>query len=374
VGSRRTTASLQSGFPSDTCFESPSLKILYALLIFVPIAIAARLLDAPPMAVFILSALAIVPLSGVMGAATETVAEHTSPAIGGVLSATMGNLAELIIASVALHAGLIDLVKASITGSILGNLLLVLGIALFAGGLKFKVQKFNRNLAGHSTTVLLIAVFGLVVPALFHSLHPDPERVATVRMSHYVAFLLIAGYVAWLVFSLVTHSSSFGSDTRNPPVTVAPKWSSKKAMAVLVASALAIGVMAEVLVSATEEAVKALGLSEFFVGLILIPIIGNAAENSSAILMAVRNRMDLALNIAIGSSIQVALLIAPLLVLLGMVFHQPMDLAFTTMEVASIALAVGVASSVIRDAESNWLEGAFLLLAYAVLAVAFFFF
>jgi Ca2+:H+ antiporter len=309
-----------------------------------------------------------------MGAATEAVAEHTSPAIGGVLSATMGNLAELIIASVALQAGLIDLVKASITGSILGNLLLVLGIALFAGGLKFKVQKFNRNLAGHSTTVLLIAVFGLVVPALFYGLHPDPQRVATVRMSHYIAFLLIAGYAAWLVFSLVTHSSSFGSDTGDPPVTVAPKWSSKKAVGVLVASAIAIGVMAEVLVSATEQAVKVLGLSEFFVGLILIPIIGNAAENSSAIIMAVRNRMDLALNIAIGSSIQVALLIAPLLVLLGMVFHQPMDLAFTTMEVASIALAVGVASSVIRDAESNWLEGAFLLLAYAVLGVAFFFF
>ena len=158
------------------------MKILYALLIFVPIAIVARLLSSPPIVVFVLAALAIVPLSGVMGAATESVAEHTTPAIGGVLSATMGNLAELIIASVALRAGLIDLVKASITGSILGNLLLVLGIALFAGGLKFKVQKFNRNLAGHSTTVLLIAVFGLVVPALFHSLHPDPERVATVRM------------------------------------------------------------------------------------------------------------------------------------------------------------------------------------------------
>ena len=350
------------------------MKILYALLALVPITILARLLGAPPIAVFILSAMAIVPLSGVLGAATETVAEHTSPAIGGVVSATMGNLAELIIATLALRAGLIDLVKASITGSILGNLLLVLGIALFAGGLKFKVQKFNPHLAGTSATVLLIAVFGLVVPALFHALHPDPERVATVRMSHYVAPLLIAGYVAWLVFSLWTHSSAFAPDPHSPPVTVAPKWSSKKAMVVLVSAAIAIGVVAEILVSATEEAVKVLGLSEFFVGLILIPIIGNAAENSSAIIMAMRNRMDLALNIAIGSSIQVALLIAPLLVLLGIAFHQPMDLAFTTMEVASIALSVGVASSVIRDAESNWLEGVFLLLAYAVLAVAFFFF
>ena len=350
------------------------MKILYALLIFVPIAILSRLLHAPPIFVFLLSAAAIIPLSGVLGAATEAVADHTSPAIGGVLSATMGNLAELIIASVALRAGLIDLVKASITGSILGNLLLVLGIALFAGGLKYKVQKFNQHLAGLSTTVLLIAVFGLVVPALFHTLHPDPERVATVRMSHYVAFLLIVGYVAWLVFSLWTHSTTFASDRHDPAVTVAPKWSSKKAMVVLVASAVAIGVVAEVLVSATEEAVKVLGLSEFFVGLILIPIIGNAAENSSAIIMAMRNRMDLALNIAVGSSVQVALLIAPVLVLLGMAFHQPMDLAFSTMEVASIALAVLVATSVIRDAESNWLEGAFLLLAYAVLAVAFFFF
>lgn len=350
------------------------MKILYALLIFAPIAILTRLLGAPAIVVFLASAVAIIPLSAIMGAATECVAEHTSPAIGGVLSATMGNLAELIIASLALRAGLTGLVKASITGSILGNLLLVLGIALFAGGLKYKVQRFNPNLAGLSNTVLLIAVFGLVIPALFHGLHPDPQRVATVRMSHYVALLLIVGYAAWLAFSLWTHASILGPAGREESVTVAPKWSSRKAMAVLVASAMAIGVVAEVLVSATEEAVKVLGLSEFFVGLILIPIIGNAAENSSAIIMAMRNRMDLALNIAVGSSIQVALLIAPLLVLLGMALHQPMDLAFTTMEVASISLAVLVVSSVIRDGESNWLEGAFLLLAYAILGVAFFFF
>ena len=350
------------------------MKFIYPLLIFVPIAIGARLIGAPPIVIFVLAALAIIPLSGVLGAATEAVAEHTNAAIGGVLSATMGNLAELIIAAVALRAGLIDLVKASITGSILGNLLLVLGIALLAGGLKFRVQTFSRQLAGTSSTVLLIAVFGLVVPSLFHSLHPDPQRVATVRMSHYTAPLLIAGYVAWLAFSLWTHSSDFTPDRHGPGVTVAPKWSSKKAMIVLLAAAIGVGIVAEVLVSATEEAVKVLGLSEFFVGLILIPIIGNAAENSSAILMAVRNRMDLALNIAVGSSIQVALLIAPVLVLLGIVFHQPMDLAFTTMEVASIALAVLVTSSVIRDAETNWLEGVLLLLAYSVLAVAFFFF
>jgi Ca2+:H+ antiporter len=349
------------------------LKFLYALLVFAPIAVGAKWFGAPPIAVFLLSALAIIPLAGILGAATEAVAEHTSPSIGGFLNATLGNLAELIIAAIALRAGLIDLVKASITGSILGNLLLVLGAALLAGGARFKVQKFSEHLAGASSTVLLLAVFGLVVPALFFGLHPDPERVVTLRMSHYVAGLLIAGYAAWLAFSLITHASIAASEL-GPPVTVAPKWSSKKAMGLLVAAAAVMGVMAEILVSATEEAVKVLGLSEFFVGLILIPIIGNAAEHSSAIVMAMRNRMDLAINIAVGSSIQVALLIAPLLVLLGMVFHQPMDLAFTTMEVASIALAVLVTSSVIRDGETNWLEGALLLLAYSVLGVAFFFF
>lgn len=349
------------------------MKFLYTLLVFAPIAVGAKWFGAPPIAVFLLSALAIIPLAGILGAATEAVAEHTSPSIGGFLNATLGNLAELIIAAIALRAGLIDLVKASITGSILGNLLLVLGAALLAGGVRFKVQKFSEHLAGASSTVLLLAVFGLVVPALFFGLHPDPERVVTLRMSHYVAGLLIAGYAAWLAFSLITHASTAASEL-GPPVTVAPKWSSKKAMGVLVAAAAVMGVMAEILVSATEEAVKVLGLSEFFVGLILIPIIGNAAEHSSAIVMAMRNRMDLAINIAVGSSIQVALLIAPLLVLLGMVFHQPMDLAFTAMEVASIALAVLVTSSVIRDAETNWLEGALLLLAYSVLGVAFFFF
>jgi Ca2+:H+ antiporter len=350
------------------------MKFLYALLVFVPIAVLSRLLHWPPIAVFALSALAIIPLSGVLGTATEAVSERTSPAIGGLLNATLGNLAELIIASMALRAGLIDLVKASITGSILGNLLLVLGAALFAGGLKFKVQTFNPHLAGFSGTALVVAAFGLLVPALFQYLHPDPARVATQQMSYYVAALLIAGYGFSLVYSLRTHRSAFLTEEASPGVTVAPHWSSKQALSVLVASAVAIGVISEILVSVTEEAVKVMGLSEFFVGLILIPIIGNAAEHSSAILMAMKNRMDLAINVAVGSSIQVALLIAPVLVFLGVLFGQRMDLAFTQMEVASIALSVGVAISVMKDAESNWLEGVFLLLAYAVLGVAFFFF
>jgi Ca2+:H+ antiporter len=350
------------------------LKFLYGLLVFVPIAIVARILHWPPIAVFIISALAIIPLSGVLGAATEAVAERTSPAIGGLLNATLGNLAELIIAALALRAGLIELVKASITGSILGNLLLVLGAALFAGGLKFKVQRFNPHLAGFSGTVLVVAAFGLLVPALFQYLHPDPARVATQQMSYYVAGLLISGYAFSLLYSLRTHSSAFLAVEGAPEVTVAPHWSSKQALTILIGSAVAIGVVSEILVSVTEEAVKVMGLSEFFVGLILVPIIGNAAEHSSAILMAMKNRMDLAINVAVGSSIQVALLIGPLLVFLGVAFGQRMDLAFSKMEVASIALSVAIATSVMRDAESNWLEGVFLLLAYAILGVAFFFF
>ena len=350
------------------------MKYLYALLVFVPIAIVSRFLHWPPIVVFTVSALAIIPLSGVLGAATEAVAERTSPAIGGLLNATLGNLAELIIAALALRAGLIELVKASITGSILGNLLLVLGAALFAGGCKFKVQRFNPHLAGFSGTVLVIAAFGLLVPALFQYLHPDPGRVATQQMSYYVAGLLISGYAFSLLYSLRTHSSAFLAVEAAPEVTVAPHWSSKQALTILIGSAVAIGVVSEILVSVTEEAVKVMGLSEFFVGLILVPIIGNAAEHSSAILMAMKNRMDLAINVAVGSSIQVALLIGPVLVFLGLAFGQKMDLAFSQMEVASIALSVAVATSVMRDAESNWLEGVFLLLAYAILGVAFFFF
>ncbi|MBA3340463.1 MAG: calcium/proton exchanger [Gemmatimonadaceae bacterium] len=350
------------------------MKYLYALLIFVPIAIAAELMHASPIVIFALSAAAIVPLSGILGTATEELAGHTGPTIGGLMNATLGNFAELVIASLALRAGLIDLVKASITGSILGNLLLVLGAAQLAGGLKYKSQKINPNLAGLSSTLLVVAVLGLVMPAVFQAAHPDPLRVATVRMSGWVAALLMLGYLLSLLYSMVTHKAAFNEGGEVAHHDVKPHWSLRKAIIVLVAAAVTIGVLSEFLVGSTEEAVRSLGMSEFFVGLILIPIIGNAAEHSSAVLMAMKNRMDLAVGIAVGSSIQVALLIAPILVFLGYAFGQPMDLAFTVMEVASVAVAVAVASSVMKDSESNWLEGAFLLIAYAAVGVAFFFY
>jgi Ca2+:H+ antiporter len=344
------------------------------LLIFAPAAVAAELLHWSPLVIFIFAALAIVPLSGLLGMATEELAGHAGPTVGGLLNATLGNLAELIIATLALRAGLIGLVKASITGSILGNVLLVLGAAQLAGGLRYKSQQFNPHLAGVSVSLLVISVIGLVVPALFHATHPDPLRVATVRMSEFVAAILMVGYALSLVYSMWTHRAVFGEGGDVAEGQAAPHWTMKKAVTVLLVSAAAIGYLSELLVGSTEAATHQLGLSQTFVGLIVVPIIGNAAEHSSAVLMAMRNRMDLAINIAIGSSTQVALLIAPLLVFLGLIVGQPMDLAFSLMEVASVALAVAIASSVVRDAESNWLEGSFLLLVYAILGVAFFFF
>jgi Ca2+:H+ antiporter len=374
------------------------VKLWFGLLIFVPVAVAAELLGAAPLLIFILSALAILPLSTMLGDATEHLAVYAGPTVGGLLNATLGNLAELIIALIALRAGLLDLVKASITGSIIGNLLLVLGVAQVVGGMKYKTQKFSPHLAGMNTALLLISAVGLIVPALFHAAHPDPARVQTVRMSEFVAVLLIAGYGLSLLYSMGTHRAAFAAPAHEAEKELEHgaageahegdaagegghhvkggdgSWSLKRSIVTLVVVAVAIAFMSELLVGATQESIHTLGLSEFFVGIIIVPIIGNAAEHSAAILMAARNRMDLAVGIAVGSSVQVALLVAPLLVFAGLIFGQPMDLAFTSFEVASVALAVWIGAAIVVDAESNWLEGALLLLVYAILAVAFFFF
>lgn len=343
------------------------------MLAAIPLAIAAEWLHWSPLAVFGLSALAIIPLSALLGHATEELASRTGPTIGGLLNATLGNLAELIIAGFALRAGLIDLVKASITGSILGNLLLVLGAAQFAGGLRYKTQSFNRHLATVNVPLLVIAAAGLIVPALFLAAHPDPSHVATVRMSEFVAILLMVAYVLSLVYSMWTHKAMFAESSEGHPPEP-PEWSMARTMTMLIAAAGGIGVMSEMLVGATEEATRTMGFSEFFIGIILVPIIGNAAEHSSAVMMAYKNRMDLAVNIALGSTVQVALLVAPLLVFFGVVIGQPMDLAFTTFEVVAVTLAAWIASAIVLDGESNWLEGAYLLILYGILGVAFYFF
>jgi Ca2+:H+ antiporter len=349
------------------------------LLLAAPVAIGASFLHAAPIVVFAASALAIIPLSSLLGQATEELSAHTGPTLGGLVNASLGNLAELIIAILALRAGLVDLVKASITGSIIGNLLLVLGAAQLAGGLKYRTQRFNPSFAGTSISLLVIAAVGLIVPTLFLAAHPDPLRAATVRVSEFVAGFLIVGYGLFLIYSMGTHKSAFDALQQETfdeslPAEHAAEWSLKRTLLVLVVVAVAIGWMSELLVGATEVTVHTLGLSNVFVGLILIPIIGNAAEHSSAVLMARKNRMDLAASIAIGSSVQVALFVAPVLVFVGALLGHPLDLAFGFFEVAAVTLAVWITSAIVIDAESNWLEGAFLLLVYGVLAVAFFYF
>lgn len=352
--------------------------LLRIFLLFVPLALLAERVHAPAPLVFTLSALAIVPLSGLLGRATEEISTHVGPTVGGLLNATLGNLAELIIALLALRAGLVDLVKASITGSILGNLLLVLGAAQLAGGIRHREQRFSAALAGLSVSLLVVAAIGLVIPAVFLATHADPTHALTRRVSFGVAALLVTGYALSLVYSMGTHRSVFGEGAEVAGAAHEGagegRWTIGRSALVLLLSAGFIGWLSELLVASTEATIRSVGLSQVFVGIIVVPIIGNAAEHSSAVWMALRNRMDLAVSIAVGSSAQVALFIAPVLVLAGWMLGQPMDLAFSTFEVAAVIVGVAVAASVVRDAESHWLEGAFLLLVYGMLAVAFYFY
>lgn len=341
------------------------------LLLAVPAAMVLSYLHAPPVLVFIASALGVLPLAGFMGEATEHLAQKTGPTIGGLLNATFGNAAELIIAIVALRAGLVELVKASITGSILGNLLLILGLSLIAGGTKQTELRFNRTTAGMSSAMLALAVVGLVFPALFHSLHPEQSAaLAELRISELVSGILIVTYAFSLLFTLKTHRRLFGGE---PHPLEGPTWSVTKATIVLAVATVGVAFMSEILVHATEAVTATLGLSEMFLGLIIIPIIGNAAEHAAAVVVARKGQTDLALQIALGSSTQIALLVAPLLVFVGLVLGQNMNLVFSTFEVAALGLATLVAAILTLDGESHWFEGVQLLAVYGMVAVAAFF-
>jgi Ca2+:H+ antiporter len=304
-----------------------------------------------------------------MGEATEHLAHRTGPAMGGFLNATFGNAAELIIAIAALRAGLVDLVKASITGSILGNLLLILGLALIAGSRGRPVIRFNRTAAGMSSGMLALAVVGLVFPAIFHSLHPT-EVTGELRMSEGVALVLGITYLFSLLFALRTHNDLFATQEHEFSGTA---WGIRKAMVVLGLATAGVAVESELLVHSVEAVTATLGLSQMFLGLIVIPIIGNAAEHATAVVVARKGKMDLALNIALGSSTQVALLVAPILVLVGLLLGQNMNLVFRPFEVAAIGMATIVTAIITLDGESHWFEGVQLLAVYAIVAVAAFF-
>jgi Ca2+:H+ antiporter len=342
-----------------------TLRILNFLLIAVPISIALELLHLSPVLIFAAACISIIPLSGYMGKATEEIAIYVGPRLGGLLNATFGNAAELIITIFALRAGLQDVVKASITGSIIGNLLLVAGLSMFLGGLKHKTQKFNRNAAGMHTSMLVMAVVGLIIPAVFLG---GNHGAKAQTLSIGVAVLLMLVYILSLVFSLHTHKDVFRPTQEHNEHS---EWSKAKALTVLLVATAFIALESEFLVSGIDPVVKTLGLSELFIGVIIIPIIGNAAEHSTAVMMALKNNMEIGLEIAIGSSTQIALFVAPLLVFLGYFLGNPLDLLFTSYELVAIVMGIVITSVVNMDGRSNWLEGAQLIAAYIIMALAF---
>jgi Ca2+:H+ antiporter len=348
----------------------PSLKpSLDWLLVLVPAAIGLEVAGAPDLAIFATSALAILPLAGMIGRATEQLALHTGPRLGGLINATFGNVTELIIAVLLILDDKTEIVKASLTGSILGNLLLVLGISFLVGGLKHQEQHYNANAASVHSTSLVLAVTGLLMPTLF-ALSADKENLLQREVvSGVVAAVLITLYLAALAFTLVTHEHLF----RTPSEGEAAAWSRRRAIVTLLIATGFVALMAEFLVGSLEPALDTLGLSEFFVGLIVIPIIGNAAEHSSAVLFAWRNKVDVTLEIAIGSSTQIALFVAPALVFISLLVGHPMDFVFSIAEVAAVALSTILVFMISADGRSNWLEGAQLTGAYVIMAVSFFF-
>ena len=352
-------------------------NLLNALLVFVPVAMLMEwAFHSPPIWIFVVACLAIIPLAGLMGHATEDIAERVGEGLGGLLNATFGNAAELIIAIVALRAGLFDLVKASITGSIIGNVLLVFGLSALVGGIRFETQRFNRTAAGLGSTLLVLSAVGLVVPAVFHMLVGATAPTAERNLSLEISIVLMLTYVASLFFTLRTHKHLYmggagetapeGAFEDHPPL-----W---RSVGMLVLATIGVAVMAEFLVGAAAETAERLGWSEVFVGVIVVAIIGNAAEHSTAIIMAAKNKMDAAINIAVGSSIQVALFVAPLLVFLSYwIAPRPMDLIFTPLEVLAVGLCVGIMGFCAQDGETHWMEGVQLLAVYVILGIAFYF-
>ena len=339
------------------------------LLVLVPISIALELAGGDDLLIFVTSAGAILPLAGLIGRSTEQLALHTGPRMGGLINATFGNVTELIIAIFLILDDEIEIVKASLTGSILGNLLLVLGLSFLLGGLKHEEQTYNAQAASIHATSLVLAVTGLLMPALFALGSGNETFLEREVVSATVAAVLIALYVAALAFTLVTHAHLF----RTPTPDEHPSWSRRKAIGLLLGTTAVVALEAEFLVSSLEPALNDLGLSPLFVGLIVIPIIGNAAEHSSAIMFALRNKVDVTLEIAIGSSTQIALFVAPALVFISLAVDHPMDFIFSTFEVAAVALSTILVFMISSDGRSNWLEGAQLIGAYVIMAISFLF-
>jgi Ca2+:H+ antiporter len=337
-------------------------KFLYYLLPAILFSIYFRF-TGNEIATFFAACLSIVPLAGIMGEATESLACHTGEKVGGLINATFGNATELLITIFALKAGLFSVVKASIAGSILGNILLVLGLSILIGGIKNGEQTFDRVHINNQTNLMFLAIIALIIPAVFFQ--TEKQHYALHGFSIAIAAILISIYFAGLVFAMRRQTE--------PAYTEAARWSKAKAFVVLGLSTVMIALESEFLVGGIESVTAALHWSELFIGIIIIPVIGNAAEHFTAIIMALKNKTDLSFEIAVGSSTQIAMLVTPILVFLSLAFGNPMDMMFNYHEIVAVGVAVLIAQFISQDGESNWLEGALLVAAYLMIAIAFFF-
>jgi Ca2+:H+ antiporter len=350
---------------------------IYILLIFAPIAAGLEVVHADHLVLFVVSAVALIPLAKLIGDSTEHLATHYGPTVGSLLNVTFGNAAEIIIAVVAISAGLLDLVKASITGAIIGNILLILGLSIIAGGFRYKEQSFSRENIGIQSSMLFLAVIGLAVPTILAStiLSPSENQLQVQLLSDALAFILLIVYILGIVFTFITHKHLF-----TPPETAedvqeshGTHWSKKKSFLLLAASMAGVIVVSEILVASVETTGEELGFGELFVGAIIVGIVGNAAEHSSAILLARKGKMELSIGIAAGSGTQIALFVVPILVFAGIAMGQPFTLVFTVLELATIFLAAIILNLIVHDGRSNWFEGVMLTAVYIIIAIAFFF-
>ncbi len=352
--------------------------IFLILLIFVPISIAAHFLDWGESIVFITAGLGIVPLAAFMGEATEEIAVVVGPNLGGLLNATFGNATELILAFIALKGGLIDVVKATITGSIISNLLLVMGFSMLLGGLRYQEQNFQSTAARLNASAMNLAVIAILIPTAVEYTSTGIEGITLQNLSVAVAIVLVLVYALTLLFSMKTHSYLYdvgvaeleNEDEEETEIKKPNLW---LWVTILLVVTLVVAIESELLVDSLEVATSQLGLTSLFTGVILLPIIGNAAEHATAVTVAMKNKMDLSVSVAMGSSLQIALFVAPVLVISGWIIGQPMDLNFNPFELVAVAVAVLIANSISSDGNSNWLEGGLLLATYAILSLAFFF-
>jgi Ca2+:H+ antiporter len=352
--------------------------IFLVLLLFIPVSLAAHFLEWGELVVFITAGLAILPLAGWMGTATEEIAVVLGPAMGGLLNATFGNATELIIALVALNAGLVSVVKASITGSIISNLLLVMGLSMFLGGIRYKEQKFQPIVARVNAASMNLAVIAMLLPTAMNYTSQGIDEKTIQNLSIAVAVVLIVVYASTLLFSMKTHAYLYDVGVAENEISETPETPEHKPnillwSGVLLVCTLLVALESELLVDSLEVATSQLGLTALFTGVILVPIVGNAAEHATAVTVAMKDKMDLSVSVAVGSSMQIALFVAPVLVLAGWFLGQPMDLDFNPFELVAVSVSVLIANSISSDGKSNWLEGTLLLAAYIVLGFAFYF-